>query len=47
MTIKGNTIYVTSKDIKNARIGATGVTELEEALLASGYELSVEPSDAK
>ncbi len=47
MTIKGNTIYVTTKDIKDARIGATGMTELEEALLDSGYELSVEPSDAK
>jgi hypothetical protein len=47
MTIKGNTIYVTTKDIKNARLGAAAVTELEDALLAAGYELSVETSDAK
>jgi len=47
MTIKGNTIYITTKEIKNARLGATAVCELEEALLAAGYELSVESSDAK
>lgn len=47
MTVKGNTIYVTVKDIKNARLGDAGVSELEDALLLSGYELSVETSDAK
>jgi len=47
MTIKGNTIYVTNKDIKNARLSAAAVTELEDALLAAGYELSVESVDVK
>ena len=46
MTIKGNTIYVTEKDIKNARLGA-GVSELETALLLAGYELEIESVDAK
>ena len=41
MTIKGTTIYVTPKDIKDARLGATEVTELEQAFLEAGYELSV------
>lgn len=47
MTVKGNTIRVTVKDIKDARMGAAAVTELEDALLASGYELSVETPNAK
>ena len=47
MTVKGNTIYVTAKDIKDARLNAAEVNELEEALLASGYELSIEPADAR
>lgn len=44
MTVKGTTIYITEKEIRDARMRATGITELEEALLAAGYELSVESS---
>jgi hypothetical protein len=47
MTVKGNIIRVTAKDIKNARLGATAIAELEEALLTCGYELSVETPNAK
>ena len=47
MTVKGNTIYVTTKDIEDARLGATKVTELEDALLAAGYELSIETASAR
>ena len=47
MTVKGTTIYITAKEIKDARMSATGITELEEALLAAGYELSVEASDTR
>ena len=47
MTVKGNIINVTAKDIKTARMGANAIAELEEALLVSGYELSVETPDAK
>ncbi len=47
MTVKGNTVYVTAREIKNVRIGVNGINELEEALLAAGYELSVEPSDVR
>jgi len=47
MTVKGNTIYVTAKDIKDASLNTAEVAELEEALLASGYELSIESSDAR
>lgn len=45
--IKGNIIYVTTKDIKNARLGTAAATQFEGALLAAGYVLSVETSDAK
>ncbi len=45
MTVKGNTIYVTTKDIKD--LNTCKVAELEEALLAAGYELSVESSDVR
>ncbi len=47
MTVKGNIIYITTKDITEARLNTAEVAELEEALLASGYELSVEPTDAR
>ncbi len=45
MTVKGNTIYVNAKDING--LNATKVAELEEVLLAAGYELSVESSDVR
>ena len=47
MTVKGNIIRVTAKDIKDARLSVSAISELEEALLASGYELSVETRNAK
>ncbi len=47
MTIKGTTIYMTAKDIKNARLGATEITELEQALLEAGYELSIVSSGSR
>ena len=45
--IKGNVIYVTTKDIKNARLVTAAANQFESALLAAGYELSVETSDVK
>ena len=47
MTVKGNTIRVTAKEIKDARLGAAAICELEDALLAAGYELSLETPNAK
>jgi hypothetical protein len=47
MTVKGNTITVTEKELKNVRIGANGINELEETLLAAGYELAVESVDVR
>ena len=47
MTVKGNTIYVTARDIKAARLGDAGKSELATALELAGYELVVENSDAR
>ena len=47
MTIKGNLIYVTVKEIEAAGIGAAALNELDETLLNSGYELAVENINAK
>jgi hypothetical protein len=47
MTVKGTTIYVTEKEIKAAKLGVAGVSELETALLLAGYELEVESINGK
>ena len=45
MTVKGNMIYMTAKDIKAAHLGDAEKSELETALELAGYELVVENSD--
>jgi hypothetical protein len=45
MTVKGNMIYVTAKDMKAAHLGDAEKSELETALELAGYELVVENSD--
>jgi len=42
MTIKGNTIYVSKKEIKAAKLGEAKKSELAAALEFAGYELVVE-----
>jgi hypothetical protein len=44
MTIKGNMIYMTAKDIKAAYLGDAKKSELETILEFAGYELVVENS---
>jgi hypothetical protein len=41
MTVKNNRITITDAEVKNARLDTYKVSELEEALSLSGYELCI------
>jgi hypothetical protein len=42
MTIKNNRITITGSEVKNARLDSYKLSELEEAISLSGYELIIE-----
>jgi hypothetical protein len=47
MTIKGNNIYVSEKEIEAANLGEAKKSELAEAIEFAGYELVIVNSDAR